>query len=46
MQKDPSELNNVFNDPAYAEIVPALRTELRDLQLAVDDEPYFKEDDL
>ena len=46
LQKDPSELNNVFNDPAYAEIVPALRTELRDLQLAVDDEPYFKEDDL
>ncbi len=46
LQKDPSELNNVFNDLAYAEIVPALRTELRDLQLAVDDEPYFKEDDL
>ena len=46
LKKDPYELKNVFDDPAYAVTVESLRAELRTLQLAVDDEPYFKEGDL
>ena len=45
LKKDPYELKNVFDDPAYAVTVQSLRAELRALQLAVDDEPYFKEGD-
>jgi arylsulfatase A-like enzyme len=32
LKKDPNELNNVYGNPAYAEIVKQLKTELRRLQ--------------
>ena len=32
LQQDPHELNNVYSDPAYADIVKQLETELRRLQ--------------
>ena len=45
LQKDPHELNNVYHDPAYQEIVTALKAELRQRQTAVGDQPYIHEDD-
>ncbi|WP_127581980.1 sulfatase family protein [Paenibacillus koleovorans] len=39
LERDPRELVNVYGDPAYAEVIPALKTEMRQLQLAVLDEP-------
>ena len=39
LEKDPYELNNVYSDPAYADTVKALKTELRRLQLEALDEP-------
>ncbi|CAG7608923.1 N-acetylglucosamine-6-O-sulfatase [Paenibacillus solanacearum] len=39
LDKDPHELNNVYSDSAYAEIVPALKAEMHALQRAVLDEP-------
>tara|TARA_B110000093_G_scaffold31020_1_gene31530 strand:- start:8574 stop:10214 length:1641 start_codon:yes stop_codon:yes gene_type:complete len=35
--KDPSELNNVYNDPAYASIVTQLKLELKDLRIKYQD---------
>jgi arylsulfatase A-like enzyme len=40
LDKDPNELNNVYHDPAYADIAQELRTELRRLQEKINDEPY------
>ncbi|MBK36776.1 MAG: sulfatase [Gemmatimonadetes bacterium] len=45
LKEDPHELVNVYHDPDYADIVQSLKTEMRNLQLAVDDEPYHKEDE-
>lgn len=39
LEKDPYELNNVYHDPAYAELIPKLKQELHALQAAVLDEP-------
>jgi arylsulfatase A-like enzyme len=39
LEKDPYELNNVYADHAYADIIPQLKAELRKQQLAVLDEP-------
>lgn len=39
LEQDPYELNNVYADPAYAELVPQLKQELRQRQLEVMDEP-------
>lgn len=39
LEKDPHELCSVYSDPAYAELIPSLKAELRSLQLAVLDEP-------
>lgn len=36
--KDPSEMNNVYNDPAYAETVQSLKEQLKALQILYDDE--------
>jgi len=44
LEKDPHELNNVYGDPAYAEIVAELKAELRHLQEKVGDRPYPAED--
>ena len=43
LEKDPHELNNVYADPEYAELVSSLRDELHGLQEAVGDERYFKD---
>lgn len=45
LKEDPHELVNVYHGPDYADIVQSLKTEMRNLQLAVDDEPYHKEDE-
>lgn len=43
LEKDPCEMNNVYAHPDYAEIVAALKLELRKLQEEVKDEPYTEE---
>ena len=43
LKQDPMELNNVYDDSAYADIVRDLKTELRRLQTRVGDEPYVRE---
>ncbi|MDA0747277.1 MAG: sulfatase [bacterium] len=43
LETDPYELNNRYHDPACADIVKELRTELRNHQERVGDEPYHKE---
>ena len=43
LEKDPSELNSVYNDPAYEDVVTELKAELRRLQEKVGDLPYEKE---
>ena len=35
--KDPQELNNVFNDPAYAAVVKEMKTKLDELRLKYGD---------
>jgi arylsulfatase A-like enzyme len=40
LYSDPSELNNVYHDPADTDIAQELRTELHRLQEEVNDEPY------
>ncbi|TLS53818.1 hypothetical protein FE782_00195 [Paenibacillus antri] len=39
LEKDPYDLNYVYADPAYADRVASLKSELRSLQLAALDEP-------
>jgi arylsulfatase A-like enzyme len=39
LEKDPLELENVYADPQYAQVVPGLKAELRRLQQKVGDEP-------
>ena len=40
LEVDPYELNNVVDDPAYAQLVPELKAELHRLQAEVRDERY------
>ncbi|MBT3268218.1 sulfatase [Candidatus Poribacteria bacterium] len=40
LERDPMELNSVYGDPAYADIVTELKAELDRLQSGVGDEPY------
>ncbi len=40
LEKDPYELNSVYHDPAYADVVAELTAELDRLQAKVKDEPY------
>ena len=40
LEKDPCELNNVYADPDYAEVVTQLKAELKRLQKKVGDAPY------
>ena len=42
LDEDPYELHNVYNDPAYADVVRELTEELYQLQAAVGDEPYLE----
>jgi arylsulfatase A-like enzyme len=39
LQRDPMELNNVYHDPAYSNIVQELKKELRARQLEALDQP-------
>jgi len=43
LEKDPAELNNVVNDPAYSGVVKELKDELHRLQAEVGDERYHKD---
>ena len=43
LEKDPYELNNVYDDPAYAKVVAELKTELHRLQEEVGDQRYEKD---
>lgn len=40
MEKDPAELTNVVDDPAYADVLAEMRQELARLQAQFADEPY------
>ncbi len=44
LQNDPCELNSVYADPAYADIVVELRREMHRLQAEVGDQRYVKDD--
>ena len=43
LDRDPMELKNVYDDPAYAGVVRDLKAELRRLQEKVGDEPFAAE---
>ena len=43
LNKDPHELNNVYDDPAYREIVQTLTGELHRMQAEVGDARYEKD---
>ena len=44
MRRDPSEMNNVYNDPAYAKVRAELHEQLKNLQKEVgDNDPDEKE---
>jgi arylsulfatase A-like enzyme len=45
LEKDPHEMNNVVDDPAYADVVKELKDELHRLQDEVGDERYHKDVD-
>ena len=45
LEKDPREMNNVYDDPNYADTVAELKTELHRRQEEVGDERYFKDVD-
>ena len=45
LEKDPCELNSVYDDPAYAEVVAALKDDLHRLQAEAGDERYEKDVD-
>ena len=40
LERDPSEMKNVYSDPEYAEVVASLKGELNRLQEKVGDAPY------
>ena len=44
LEKDPCELMSVYNDPAYADTVLALKAELRRLQTKFGDKPHASEE--
>ena len=43
LEQDPHEMNSVYHDPAYADIVAELTSELHRLQAGVGDERYVKD---
>ncbi|MFC1716598.1 sulfatase [Candidatus Poribacteria bacterium] len=46
LEKDPYELNSVYDDPAYADVMKDLKRELHRLQEEVEDARYEKDRDL
>ncbi len=45
LRKDPLEINNVYADPAYADVIGGLKDEMHRLQAKVEDERYAKDVD-
>ena len=45
LEKDPLEMNSVYGDPAYADVVVELKDEMHRLQAKVEDERYVKDVD-
>ena len=43
LEKDPCEMNSVYDDPAYAQIQAELTVELDRLQAEAGDQPYIVE---
>jgi hypothetical protein len=43
LEKDPYEMNNVYDVPSYASVVEELKDEMHRLQAEVGDERYEKE---
>jgi arylsulfatase A-like enzyme len=43
LEQDPNELNNVYSDPTYADIVVTLKQELVQLQTTVGDQPCHQD---
>ena len=43
LEKDPNELNNVYNDPAYADVREALHKRLGELQQEFGDDASLEE---
>jgi len=43
LEKDPYELNSVYHDPAYADVVTELTDEMHRLMAKVGDEPHVEE---
>ncbi len=43
LEKDPLEMNSVYGDPAYADVVRELKDEMHRLQAKVEDERYVKD---
>jgi len=43
LEKDPQEMFNVYNDPAYANIIPQLKDEMHRMQNNLNDERYVKD---
>jgi len=43
LTRDPSELNNLYSDPAQAGVVARLKTELKRLRVELDDRDQFAE---
>ena len=41
LEADPYELNNIVNDPAFADLAVELKSELHRLQAEVGDERYY-----
>lgn len=46
LEKDPHELMNIYNDPAYAELITELKRDLHRLQAEVGDKRYVQDTDL
>ena len=45
LEKDPREMNSVYGDPAYADVIAGLKDEMHRLQAKVADERYVKDVD-
>lgn len=43
LERDPREVRNVYNDPAYADVLVELNAELERLQREAGDEPYVED---
>ena len=42
LEKDPAEMHNVINDPAYSEVLADMQAELKKLQIQYNDTDFVK----